>query len=155
MAAFVHGGGDLGSSTLENAFLEVVARAGIFERALATPTANLNDDLSANGTTIAVTAVIPVTTTLVGGKMTLTAVDFVSEVFDPGTGGTLVSTTYPAAILETAQKMQALEEAQDKAVLNMAYNADAGTVTVTGTFGTTRTVETDGSQKIVITPYLT
>jgi hypothetical protein len=156
MAAFLNGGGDLGSTTMENAFVEVVLRAEILDLALATPTGNITDDLSAGGTTIALNATIPVVASLVSGKYTLTATDFLSEVFDPGTSGTLTSTTYPAAILELAQKIQALEIAQNESVLNVVFNADAQTVTCTGTFAITRTIlAADGSQKLVATDYLT
>jgi len=156
MAAFVNGGGDLGSATLENALLEAVLRAQVFDLALATPTGNVTDDLAAGGTTMTINATIPVAASLVGGKITLTATDFLSEVFDPGTSGTLSSTTYPAAILELAQLIQAKELAQNKTVLNSVYNADAQTVTVSGTFAITRTIlAADGSQKLLATEYLT
>jgi len=156
MAAFVNGGGDLGATTMENAFVELVLRSEIKDLALTTPTGNITDDLSAGGTTITLNATIPVVASLVSGKYTLTATDFLSEVFDPGTSGTLVSVTYPAAILELAQKLQALEIAQNQNILNVVFNADAQTVTCTGTFAMTRTiVDADGSQKFIATPYLT
>jgi hypothetical protein len=156
MAAFVNGGGDLGSTTLENAFVETVLRAEAFDLALTTPTGNITDDIAASGSSITISAAIPVATSLVSGKITLTATNFLSQVLDPGTGGTIVSTNYPAAILEIAEKIQALEVAQNKSVLNVIYNADAATVTVTGTFAMTRTIlDADGSQKLVATPYLT
>lgn len=157
MATFVNGSGDLGSTTFENALVETIIRAGVLDAALDTPTGNLTDDIAANGATSTLTAVCPVTLSVVSGKPTLTAVDFLSEVFDPGTGGSLSASTvsFPAAIVELASKIQALEIAQDEDVIQMIYDANASTVTVTATMAMTRTVEADGSQKFIATPYLT
>ena len=159
MAAFVNGGGDLGSDTLEQAFLEVVRRTLVLDNAQTTPTGNLvYDEVTGTGTAL-VTATLPVTTTMSAGKLVFSPTNFLgSTVFDPGTGtGALVATTYPEAIVEVAGMIQVKEIAQTVAdpSVNITVDSDAATMTITGNFALTQTITVEGKFQAYATAYLT
>lgn len=154
MAAFNNGSGDLGASTLEAAFVECALQCIIEDSQLATPTGNITDDIAPNGGSITINATIPITQTLSNGQILLAATDYLSQPFNPGTGGTLVSTTWPAALLEITSRIQSLEAAQDLNVVNLTLDTDANTATITATMNTVRTLNANGSQNIATSTYL-
>lgn len=154
MAAFNNGGGDLTATTLEAAFIEIALNCLSADQDLTTPTGNVSDDIAANGASTTISATLPVTQSLVAGKIQLTAVDYLSLPFDPGQGGTLVSTTWPAALLEITSRMQSLEIAQNLNVITMTLNVDAGTATITAPLGLTRTIGAGGTQVLSANTYL-
>ena len=158
MAAFVNGSGDLGSDTLEQAFLEAVRRALVFDNAQTTPTGNLvYDEVTGTGTAI-VTATLPVTTTMSSGKIVFTPTNFLgTTVFDPGTGADVVATTWPSVISELAGMIQVKEIAQSVATpaINITVDSDAATMTITGNFALTQSITAEGKFQAYATAYLT
>jgi hypothetical protein len=159
MATFAPGtGGTLKSVTLEQAIIELSERSQSLDEALTTPTGNLGIVYNANGNTCTLGHIIPISSSVVGGKPTFTATNFLTgSTFTPGTGGDLVSVNYPAALLELAHLMQAAEEAEPTADNNVqvTYDLDALTATVSAVLPVSYSIDaTNGKTVITATPYL-
>lgn len=157
MAAFTNGS-ELGSTTLEAAFVEVALLALEADRSLETPTGNVSDDIAANGASMTLTINLPITQSLVSGKIQLEATNYLATATTNPTyaftGSELVATHLPAALLEMASKIQTKEAAQNLNVLSLTLDTDARQATIAATLNLTRTLEVDGSQKLAVVPYL-
>lgn len=80
MSVFVPGtGGDLKSTTLPGALLEVAQRAQLAEQALTPAKNNISLSMNAEGTLCTLTASIPVATTIstTSGDLKVSAVDYI------------------------------------------------------------------------------
>lgn len=156
MASFTNGGGTLKSSTMEQALVELCERTQLLDAALSDPTGNIGLVYNADGNTSTIGLSLPVTRSIVSGKLTYTATNFLpDDTFAPGTSGTLTSTEYPAALLELATDIQVLEVAQDKNNLQITIDDDAGLVTVTATMPVTYTIDSSsGATTVTADEYL-
>ena len=82
--------------------------------------------------------------------------------FNPGTGGTLVSTTLPSAFFELCRVLNAAENSRNganpglpaKQNLSVTISLDTGTVAVAGTFAITQVINASGVPTIVASDYL-
>ncbi len=75
--------------------------------------------------------------------------------FNPGTGGTLISTTYEAAFIEAAQRLQDAEAGTGTDNIAVAYFTGDNTVQVTGTFPMVQSVGADGQPSFGTTEFVT
>ncbi|WP_088242337.1 hypothetical protein [Calothrix rhizosoleniae] len=75
--------------------------------------------------------------------------------FNPGTDGTLISTTYEAAFIEAAQRLQDAEAGTDVDNISVNYFTGDNTVQVNGTFPMTQSVGTNGQPSFGTTEFVT
>lgn len=108
---------------------------------------------------------IPIQTSLVGGKLTVDPVDYISPLtayvpsIDGGldvTGADIVNTNKIAALVELAQLIQQ-DEALDAELdnnLTLTIDSDANTMTINASFPCLPSVDTEGNIKVIATNYL-
>ncbi|MDJ0675513.1 MAG: hypothetical protein QNJ36_09065 [Calothrix sp. MO_167.B42] len=74
-------------------------------------------------------------------------------VLNPGTGGTLISTTYEGAFVEACQLLQNAESDTDNIAVN--YFTGDNTVQIAGTFPMVQSVDTNGKPIFSTTEFVT
>ncbi len=136
--ALNNGGGSITATTYEAAFGELANAMQTFDSGLTEPTSNITILPDVTNGVANYTITLPYTKTVVGGVPTDVADDFLSEVFDPGTGGDLASTNYPAALLELAWLMKAEETVLDVDIIDIT--SDESNITISIQLETTITV---------------
>lgn len=150
MATFTPGGGTLKSTTMEQAIIELCERTQELDTALPTPTGNVGLVYNADGNLATIGLNLPVERSIVSGKLTYTATDWLTgHAFAPGTSGTLTSDTYPGALLELATDIQVLEVAQDKNNLNITIDDDAGIATVIASIPVAYSIDASNGTTVV------
>lgn len=165
MATFTSSGGTLKSTTLENALVEGLMLLRSKELDTTINPANENKiSFSVDQTLV------------LSGTATFTAQETVSStdgsinwnvnnylgagfIFSAGSGGTVKSNNLPAAIIEIAKRMQLLEAQTAKNQsglnrINLTYDSDAATVTLTFESSLTISIATDGKTQFSATSYL-
>lgn len=165
MATFTPGGGTLKSNTLENALVEglMLLRSKELDTAINPANENkisfsLDQTLVLSGTA-SFTAQETVSST--DGSINWNINNYLGAgfVFSAGTSGTIKSNNLPAAIIEIAKRMQLLEAQAAKNQsglnrINLTYDSDAATVTLTFESALTITIATDGKTQFSATSYL-
>ena len=165
MATFTPGGGTLKSTTLENALFEAVTLLLSKEKDTAVNTGNenrvtlsLDQTLIASGTC---TFVGLESVSSVDGSINWVVSNYLSAnfSFSPGTSSSIKSANLPAAIIEIAKKIQALEvqtakNTQNLNRINLTYDSDAATITLTFECALTLSIAADGKAQLQANTYL-
>lgn len=165
MAIFTPGGGTLKSTTLENALFEAITLLLSKEKDTAVNTGNesrvtlsLDQTLIASGTC---TFVGLESVSSVDGSINWVVSNYLSPTFSfsPGTSSSIKSANLPAAIVEIAKKIQALEvqtakNTQNLNRINLTYDSDAATITLTFECALALTIASDGKTQLQANTYL-
>jgi len=162
-------GGDLVSTNLPAAFFELARLLDAAENARnganpgVAPKQNLTVTVDFGTRVASIAASLPITASpSASGQTQITAVDYLSptfSAFNPGTGGTLKSTTSPSALLELGQILSNAEKAVVPAEdqpnnLQVTYDLETGTATITANLPITTSADTDGAVKVIASDYL-
>lgn len=162
MTALANSGtGAIKSVTLEAAFVEVVQLAQDFEDAAIAAGSITSNNIALDFLTgqklTTITATLPASFSPGGaGAVTVSADDYFAAI--PGyiapdlSGPLLAAAHYPAAILELATNMQALETTSN--FVTSAFNFDTKTVTIAAQIPTVFSVGLTGAIVATVTPYL-
>jgi hypothetical protein len=162
MSTFNNGGGTLKSSTKPAAFLEIAHLINEAERAASTVDVTLdnvtiNYDTGARTTTIDATLRVGSTINS-SGQIVISASNYLGgSIFNPGTGGEIKASSFPAAFLEMAQSLAASEQAVTPTAPNnitIAIDLEALTATVTATLPVVPTLDSAGKPVFTATDYL-
>lgn len=165
MATFTPGGGTLKSITLENALVEglMLLRSKELDTAINPASENkisfsLDQTLVLSGTA---TFTAQETVSSTDGSINWNVNNYLGAgfVFSAGASGTIKSNNLPAAIIEIAKRMQLLEAQAAKNQsglnrINLTYDSDAATVTLTFESALTISIATDGKPQLTATTYL-
>lgn len=165
MATFTPGGGTLKSTTLENALVEglMLLRSKELDTTINPANENkvnfsIDQTLVLSGTA---TFTAQETVSSTDGSINWNTNNYLGAgfVFSAGSGGTVKSTNLPAAIIEIAKRMQLLEAQTAKNQsglnrINLTYDSDAATVTLTFEAALVITIATDGKTQLQATSYL-
>lgn len=166
MALFTPSTGTLKSVTLENALFEAISLLLQKEKDTTVNTGNenrvtfsLDQNLSLTGT-CTFNAIESVSSS--DGSINWLVANYLNATFTftPGTSGTLKSVNLPAAIIEIAKRIQLLEvqtakNTQNLNKINLVYDSDAATVTLTFQCDLTITIASDGKVQYSAIAYLT
>ncbi|MEA5515532.1 hypothetical protein [Nodularia sp. UHCC 0506] len=154
---FDPGTGTLKSVSVEAAFVEAAQLLELAEEAAPIATDVNFTDVSHDNTakTFDIAASIPVDVTISpSGQPTFSATAYVSPAFT--TGGDINATSLPSAVLELAHLLQDAERASETNPnnINIQYDTDAGTASITASIPCVRSVEASGKVLTTVTPYL-
>ena len=151
------GNGTLKSITYEAALIEAAQLLELAEESSAFPTNVDFTDVAHNNAakTTILTCSLPIAVVMTSGKPTFGATNHVSPTFNNG-GADIESTSLCGAVLELAQKIQAQEKTNtaNPNNINIQYDTDPGTASISATFSSVKTVTAAGAILHVVTPYL-
>lgn len=151
-------GGTLKSVTWEAALFEAAQLLDKAEQADTANTANLIAvDPNPAGNTLDLNANLPFTISLdpTTGRPTVLASVYCTGTFTPGTGSDLKATNLQEAVLEIAQKIQNLEQAQSGTNrMDLTYVTDTLLCSIVTTNPCVPTVTSTGALLYTVTPYL-
>ncbi|WP_138504073.1 hypothetical protein [Nostoc sp. PA-18-2419] len=151
--------GTLKSTSYEAALLEAAQLLELAEEGSVTPTTVNFTDVSLNNAakTADITINLPVTLALstTDGSIAITGDSYVTPTFANG-GGDIKSTTLPAAVLELAQYLQALEVSTSGAPnnVNIVFNTEQKYAAITASLPAVKSIGSDGKIRVTVTPYL-
>lgn len=162
MSTFNNGGGALHSTNKPQALLEMAHALASTERAASTADVTLNNitismDLEAQTATIAAT--LPIAAALnSSGQVVVTASNYLSaSAFNPGSGGDLHATNYPAAFLEVAQIVAGAEQAvatNQPNNVTIAFDLEAGAAAISASLPISSSIDSSGKISVVASDYL-
>ena len=158
MSTFTPGSGDLNSTNLPSAFVELAALLQLAEIAIVNnPPNNVTLTSDIDGQSFGVNVNLPITTSVdSSGQPVIIASDYITSAGGTGTldstGSDLNSTTLATGILEIAQLLHAAEKASAEPQpdnIQINYNLENGTADITATIPQTISVVTG---KVTVTP---
>jgi hypothetical protein len=153
----VPGTGTLKSVTYEVALIEAAQLLELAEESSPFPGNVDFTDVTHNNAakTTTVTCSLPIAVTMAAGKPTFATTNHVAPTFTNG-GEDIESTSLCGAVLELAQKIQAEEKTNtaNPNRINIQYDTDPGTASISATFSSVKTVTTTGAILHTVTPYL-
>ena len=131
MSTFNNGGGDLVSTNMPAALLELFQKTQSAE--IAANIDNIQITYDSDALTATAAAALPCTFAADGttGKVVVTASNYINgDTFAPGAGGDLVSTYKASALLELIQKVQTAEAGNGIDNVQITFDEDAGTASL-------------------------
>lgn len=153
----VPGTGTIKSVTYEAALMEAAQLLELAEESSSFPTNVDFTDITHNNAakTTTLTCSLPIAVVMTGGQPTFGATNHVNPTFSNG-GEDIESTSLCGAVLELAQKIQAQEKTNtaNPNNINIQYDTDAGTASISATFSSVKTVTTTGAILHTVSPYL-
>ena len=162
MSTFNNGGGTLKSITKPAALLEIAHLTNEAERSASTVDVTLdnvtiNDDTGARTVTIAAT--LPVgSTTNASGQIVVSATNYLGgSPFNPGTGGEIKASSFPASLLEMAQFLAVSEQAVTPVAPNnitISIDLEGLTASISATLPVVPSLDGAGKPVFTATDYL-
>jgi hypothetical protein len=162
MSTFNNGGGTIKSTNKPSAFLEIAHLINEAERTASTVDVTLDNvtiTYDTGARTAAINATLPVGSTInSSGQIVISASNYLGgATFNPGTGGEIKASSFPAAFLEMAQFLASSEQVVTPTAPNnitIAIDLEALTATVAATLPVVPTVDSAGKPVFTATDYL-